>query len=311
MKARDIIDVRYVTWFGFHHKTGERYYFWIKVCQYAFIGDWPLVELGVGVMGMLPAIAYTLQEVLEEVPIGFAENDTVPYINGSGEYDIPEDIKFDKASSPCRIDPATYIALSVIPWSTATFYKSVCEYIPVDSAYTSIPSSIPGKHKVELPNESAIFMPDKDKYTWQPKVVADRDVSGGNASGFMDWAFFYSGQDLQSNHIWRYWEVAYPYATKPWVHRGSSPAFIDRYLAVAQGFIAREDPYSGGYSVMTDAWEPILEAWDSEFFPARVFPCGGVLPGVIAGLGLLNLIGGLDLSVMNAVDIFKFLKEEH
>ena len=92
--SRDIVDVTLQVWFGYSHAVAGVYFFKVRACRYLTALNYPLIQLGASYIGAAPEIAYMLKEILTKCPTKVASGSSVPKIDGSGSYVVPEDIKF-------------------------------------------------------------------------------------------------------------------------------------------------------------------------------------------------------------------------
>lgn len=311
------LDVRYQTWMGFKQKVGDVYFFEIRLCLYIELVNYPLIQIGVSRIPNDPAFLYTLAKALKEVPLLIPELTVFPLLTGLDDWDCPEDLKLDLITAPAYVSGADYIALSVFPWTTPSFWMALAAYIPVVDANTAIPSSVTDKDKFEVEDpDGTVFMPEKSQWYEQDDTIAIYTTFYNRTDAFFDGAFVWEGIDISSEtppHIWWTYTDVDPWIERPQVQRASSWS-ISLAPSTVRGFENYYDSWSGNYALYQTRWKITLPVMTFEFYPAVEEDTGGgghipIAQGVSL-LGLLGLPPGAagGLNPMGGVDIFRFFK---
>lgn len=265
MASRDIIDLTVQPWIGHYQTSGDVEIFKIKLCLYLEVGNFPLIELGVGKMGLDPAIYFTMQTVLQSIPAFIEIDEQFPKYDNSGTWTATEPLKLDLVTAFAQVSPDDYSSLSIIPWATPTFYEATAYYIPAGDTYTPIPVSIPDMIKTPLSGEGAIFMPEKDEYSQKEKRCAEKSTTFNYTVAWMDSIFIYTTCDLDASHILRSYDQIFPGAGRPYIQKSS-----------VQGIFCCNSEYAG-YDIKSKVLtglnyyyiEPFTSTLIPEYYPPR------------------------------------------
>lgn len=291
------IEPKLSLWIGFLNEVSGKYFFDVRICRYLEVGNYPLIQIGVSRMGVEESLFWIMQLALEAIPALILEDTEFPQSLLGGTWDAPEDMKLDFVSSPVYVDPVTYVALSVIPWTTPTFLSALAVYIPAGDSYTAIPGSETGYDKEVLPGDGAIFTPQKAKFSDDYYMFSQRNPTI-DQSNFTWWGqMFFNPCDVDDEHIILTYTSSFPTSTDPFSSEDEVRyiQFCDSPLYGYSLAYMWSGPWYMAYTIRKKAG-----GWDAEYYPPRdPGEVTGGSPGLIeAGVSLLGLVGGDGLGIL-------------
>lgn len=288
------INANLAPWMAYKQQTGNTYIFVVLFCAEDEVANYPSVSLGASHVSVGAGNIFSPADILPNLPMSIAPTTEFPNYDGSLPYwECPEMIYYDLATNPIRVSTTVFAAYESFPWDSPMCYM-VTAYYRSDGR-TPVPSSLANHEKIDLPDGSVYFMPEKNTFADDFPVVADRYISAGWAAAWMQWAFAYDGLDLDEDyHVWFNYTQVFPYANFPWVYEPDAPGYIEPFNATAQGYVFSLNYYSGGRSV-----EVAVKAspYDGEYYPPwpEVSGGGGIIP-IVIGAGICALLSGVSLA---------------
>lgn len=222
MSNRDIANVKLSPWMSFVSYSGGRYYFKVRICKFVELKNYPLIEAGALWINLNEDVHFSIQDVMMSCPATIASGSSFPYQDLTGQWQAPEDLKFDRATAPIIISAGAYVEGGPFGWGVPVFLESSLEYIPSAQAFTEIPESMENMWKQGgsssgggAGGEWAAFMPDYDQYVYEERRVATRHPTY-NYTQFTWWGqFIYDGCDLSSGHILLNYDTNFPISIDP------------------------------------------------------------------------------------------------
>lgn len=279
-----IVDVKVVAWLGFYQKVGNVYHLRLRCAPYIALAGNPLLSLGASYVTLDPAVSFDLQQAFRSIPKNLSTGQKIPYVNGSGEYTIPEDLKLDYATSPCIVSNGNYISATMITWNDGDFWEIHLFYISKTGTFTEIPGSIPNHTKFPLYGTSAYFAPLKTSLWYATKTIAhDHGIFGDEyAYSLYGFQFPYDGVDLPDLHVLvlageEKWWLTDPVGNWIGQRYRAGGAHISDAVLDARGFEMFYEASGSNYSLRMRYWksdDPV----EYKFFPPREsFPWPGNL----------------------------------
>jgi hypothetical protein len=241
-------------------------------------------------VGKIPGLAaqsyFTLKDVIENLPTVVEQGAQYAYADGSAFWQAPDDYLLDFAEAATNFSREVYEGASSFDWEDSLL--RLLDALYNTGALSNVPDSLPDYEKHQEPI-GVYFIPAKAQLIQDWSVVANRYVSAGHSSAFVEWGHAYAGEELEYNHIWVDWNQESYFIPYPFVHQSEFPALIEHWHNPANGYVLEQNNYSGGYDVeaeiFTSPTKPFI------FYPERP-PCNVPNPFVPFFLVLLPLLLG-------------------